>query len=35
VAAPPPERLITTRVIPVVGAVLLGAVVAVRLIRRR
>lgn len=34
VAAPGPERLITTRTIPVVGVVLLGAVVAVRLIRR-
>jgi hypothetical protein len=34
VAAPAPERMITTRVIPVLGAVLLGAVVAVRLIRR-
>ncbi|GIJ74818.1 hypothetical protein [Virgisporangium ochraceum] len=34
VAAPPREPRVTTRLIPVVGALLLGAVVAVRLIRR-
>jgi hypothetical protein len=34
-AAPERERLVTTRMIPVVGALLLGAVVAVRLLRRR
>jgi hypothetical protein len=33
-AAPEPERLVMTRMIPVVGALVLGAVVAVRLIRR-
>ncbi|GIJ60823.1 DUF6923 family protein [Virgisporangium aurantiacum] len=34
-AAPERERLVTTRTIPVVGALILGAVVAVRLLRRQ